>query len=131
MIRSSYISLFYCCVEFHCMYTPQYICTLDIIILWGCCWLLSNENNDMVNILYNSLGVHGCAFQGYILMSGIVGHRVADDTFFKCSTTFTLTAVNASYGQVTSGDYQQLALAAISILALLMVELRICYFPAY
>lgn len=51
--------------------------------------------------------------------------------FFKCSTTFTLTAVNVSYGQVTSGDYQQLALAAISILALLMVELRICYFPAY
>lgn len=67
--------------------------------------------------------VYRCAFQGYILMSGIVGHRVDDDTFFKCFTTSTFTAVNASYGQVTSGDYQQLALAAISILTLLMVEL--------
>lgn len=78
MIKSSYINLFYCCVEFYCMCTPQYICTLDIIILW----FLSNKNNDMVNILYYYLGVHGCAFQRYILMSGIVGYRVDDDTFF-------------------------------------------------
>lgn len=104
------------------MNKPEYIYTLDIIILLGCFWVLANKNNEMVNILYISLGGHGCAFQGYILMSETVGHGVGNDTFFKCSTT-----LHSQHWGEPPGDYQQVA--AISILALLMGASWTCYFP--